>query len=160
MDPWALTSAAAQEPWRLWTGHLDHFGWAHALANGLALLVPLVLLPGPERRRAAVAMLVAAPILSLLLLPGLEGGTYRGASGLACALWALAGVRLAGRGPSAAVGTLMLAGLGLKLAAEAVLGTGFLVRAEGWQTLPPAHLWGAVLGLAAALPWRRPPAPA
>ena len=158
MDPWALTADALREPWRLWTGHLAHYGWEHALANAVALAVPLVLLPARERRRSALALLALAPALSLAILPGLGAGEYRGASGLACALWALAGLRLAGRRESAAVGLLMLAGLGIKLAAEAALGAGFLLRAEGWQTMPAAHLWGAVLGLGWALPGalRRP----
>ena len=158
MDPWALTADALREPWRLWTGHLAHYGWEHALANAVALAVPLVLLPARERRRSALALLALAPALSLAILPGLGAGEYRGASGLACALWALAGLRLAGRRESAAVGLLMLAGLGIKLAAEAALGAGFLVRSDGWQTMPAAHLWGAVLGLGWALPGalRRP----
>ncbi|HEX9010588.1 MAG TPA: rhomboid family intramembrane serine protease [Holophagaceae bacterium] len=152
MDPWSLTADALREPWRLWTGHLAHYDWEHAAANAVALLVPLVLLPPTERRRAALALLLAAPLLSLVLLPGLGGGEYRGASGLACALWTLAGLHLACRRESATVGLLLLGGLGLKLAAEVALGSGFLVRTEGWQSLPAAHLWGAILGLAWALP--------
>lgn len=154
MDPWSLTAEALREPWRLWTGHLAHYGWEHALANALALAVPLVLLPTPERRRAGLSLLLIAPLLSLALLPGLGGGEYRGASGLACALWALAGLQLAGRRASTPAGLLLLGALGLKLAAEAALGACFLVRAEGWQVLPAAHLGGALLGLASALPGR------
>ncbi len=160
MDPWALTADALREPWRLWTGHLAHYGWEHAGANVVALLVPLLLLPPAERRRAILALLVAAPLLSLALLPGLGGGEYRGASGLACALWCLAGLRLVQRRESAAVGVLLLGGLGLKLALEAALGACFLVRADGWQALPAAHLAGAVLGLALALPGPRQARPA
>lgn len=152
MDLWSLTAEALREPWRLWTGHLAHFGWEHALANAVALLVPLLLLPARERGRAILALGLIAPLLSLALLPGLGVAEYRGASGLACALWALAGLRLIGRRESAGVGLLLLAGLGLKLAAEAALGSCFLVRAEGWQAMPSAHFWGAVLGLGLALP--------
>ena len=160
MDPWALTADALREPWRLWTGHLAHYGWEHALANGIALAVPLVLLPGRDRRQAGLALLLLAPLLSLALLPRLGAGEYRGASGLACALWALAGLRLTGRRASAPTGLLLLGGLGLKLAAEAILGSSLLVRAEGWQALPAAHLAGALLGLAWAVPrtLRRQPA--
>lgn len=154
MDPWPLTADALREPWRLWTGHLAHYGWEHAAANAVALAVPLILLPAAMRRRAILALGVIAPLLSLALLPGLGGGEYRGASGLACAVWALAGLHLAGRRESAPVGLVLLGGLGLKLAAEAALGACFLVRAEGWQALPAAHLAGALLGLAWALPRR------
>ena len=156
MDPLALTAEALREPWRLWTGHLAHFGWEHALANALALAVPWVPAARSDRRRLALAMLLLPPALSLVLLPGLGEATYRGASGLACALWALVGLRLTARRESGSVGLMMLGGLGLKLGAEAAFGVGILAHSGGWQTLPAAHLWGALLGLAAALPGLRP----
>jgi len=152
MDPLALNAQALAEPWRLWTGHLAHFGLAHALANGAALGLPLLLASRRDRLRLIPVTLLLAPLLSLLLLPFLGGGQYRGASGLACALWALVGLRLCPRRESASVGLLMLGGLALKLGAEAAFGGCFLLQAEGWQTLPAAHLWGTALGLAFALP--------
>lgn len=157
MDPLALTSEAFREPWRLWTGHLVHFGWEHAFANLVALAVPLLLACRSDRRRLAFALLAGAPLLSLFLLPSLGAAEYRGASGLACLLWALVGLRLAGRGESASVGLLMLGGLGLKVVLEAALGSSFLLRPEGWQTLPAAHALGALLGLAMGLPPRLHP---
>jgi rhomboid family GlyGly-CTERM serine protease len=160
MDPLALTAEALREPWRLWTGHLAHFGWEHALANALALAVPILLAPRHDRARVLGSLLALAPTLSLLLLPGLGTGQYRGASGLACALWGMVGLRLAGRRESTPLGLLMLAGLLLKLGAEAALGSCFLIRAEGWQSLPAAHLWGTLLGLAFALPAKRALRPA
>lgn len=156
MDPLALTSEALREPWRLWTGHLVHFGWEHTVANLVALATPLLLAGRRDRRRLAFALMVGAPLLSLLLLPSLGGAQYRGASGLACVLWALVGLRLASRGESAPVGLLMLGGLGLKLGLEAAFGSCFLLHPEGWRTLPAAHLWGTLLGLILALPrWPR-----
>lgn len=155
MDVLTLTAEALREPWRLWTGHLVHFGGAHALANAVALAVPWILAAPRDRRRLALAMFLLPPLLSLLLLPSLGGGEYRGASGLACALWACVGLRLARQWKSGPVGWLMLGGLACKLAAEAALGGSFLLRPEGWSTLPAAHLWGALLGVAAALPGGR-----
>jgi hypothetical protein len=115
--------------------------------------------PRQDRGRLLLLALLGAPLLSLLLLPGLDGGQYRGASGLACLLWAWVGLRLASRRESLAAGLLMLGGLGLKLACEAALGSCFLLRADGWQALPAAHLWGSLLGLLGALPraFRRAP---
>lgn len=147
MDPWALTDQALREPWRLWTGHLVHYGWLHALVNAVALLVPLVLVSPRERVRAGLMLFLLAPLLSLVLLPSLGGGAFRGASGLACALWALAGLRLSWHQESNTTGLLMLTGLGLKLVAEAALGAPVLLPAASWRTLPAAHLWGACLGL-------------
>lgn len=151
MDSLALSAEALREPWRLWTGHLVHFGWAHALANAVALAVPGILAAPGDRRRMARAMLLLAPLLSLLLLPSLAGAEYRGASGLACALWAQAGLGLLLRRESVPGGALLLGGLALKLILEAALGAPFLVRPEGWQSLSQAHLWGAMLGLGAGL---------
>jgi rhomboid family GlyGly-CTERM serine protease len=152
MDPLALTWEALREPWRLWTGHLVHFGWEHALANLVALAVPALLVPRREQGRLLLVLLVTAPLLSLLLLPSLGQGQYRGASGLACVAWTWAGLRLLATKNSTPTGLLMLGGLLLKLAAEAVAGNGFLLRPEGWQALPAAHLWGTCLGLTYALP--------
>ena len=154
MEPYALTSAALHEPWRLWTCHVAHFDWTHALANGVALIVPLWLAHRVDRGRLALALILGAPLLSLLLMPGLGDAEYRGASGLACTLWALVGLRLAGRPASASIGLLLLGGLAVKLGAESMLSTSFIVHPEGWCSLPAAHLWGAFLGLAFALPPR------
>lgn len=159
MDALALTAEALREPWRLWTGHLIHFGWAHALPNALACAVPLLLLSPRDRAPALARLFLLAPLLSLLLLPGLGGGQYRGASGLACALWALAGLALIQRRESAATGALLLGGLALKVATEAALGTPLLARAAGWQALPLAHFGGSLLGLAAGLPRLRAAVP-
>jgi len=154
MDPLTLTLDALREPWRLWTGHLAHFGWEHALANLVALAVPALLVPRRERGLLLLVLLLAAPLLSLLLLPGLGQGQYRGASGLACVAWSWVGLRLLSTGNNSRVGLLMLGGLLLKLAAETVSGSCFLLHPEGWQALPAAHLWGTLLGLTCALPAR------
>jgi membrane associated rhomboid family serine protease len=152
MDPLALSAEALREPWRLWTCHLAHFGWEHALANLVALAVPALLVPRRERGRFLIVLLVAAPLLGLLLQPGLGQGQYRGASGLACVAWSWVGFRLVARRESVAMGLLLLGGLALKLTLEAVFGTGPLANHPGWQSLPAVHFWGALLGLAAALP--------
>lgn len=152
MDSLALTAEALREPWRLWTGHLVHYGWAHALANAFALAVPLLLVQGRDRIRLLRVVLVAAPLLSLLLLADPALGQYRGASGLACVLWAWVGIRLSFRRHSAAIALMLLGGLLLKLCAEASLGGGVMGVPEGWQSLPAAHFGGALLGLAFALP--------
>ena len=151
----ARTSAAASPGSRrsapcCSSGHLVHFGWEHALANALALAVPAILVRRQDRGRLLLAVLVLAPLLSLALLPCLGGGQYRGASGLACALWAWVGLRLAGRRESFAPGLLLLGGLALKLSLESSLGACFLTAHSGWQTLSPAHASGALLGLCLA----------
>ena len=162
MDPWSLTAAALQEPWRLWTGHLAHWGWAHAATNAFALMVPLGLVPPRTRGRLLLGLAALAPLLSLALLPSLGTGAYRGASGLVCAAWAMAGLHLIQAQASRATGRLLLVALGLKLLLEGSLHGGVLLHPQGWQTLPLAHLWGAALGSALALSspewrWRTQP---
>lgn len=158
MDLFTLTTAALQEPWRLWTCHLVHFGWVHALANGVALAVPWLLVDPADRARVGLALALLAPLLSLLLLLSLPPeGTYRGASGLACGLWGLAGVRLLKLRKTRVFGVALLGALAFKLVAEQGFGIG-LLQPAGWRVLPAAHGWGALLGLLAGLlsrpfPW-------
>jgi len=160
MNPLALTSEALREPWRLWTGHLLHFSWSHALTNLVAFAIPSFLAHREDRLRLGLLLLGIAPLLSLLLLPSLQGGHYRGASGLICALWAMVGLRLTRRNEARTAGFLMLGVLGLKLALEAHLGRGVISPGSGWQPLPVAHVWGTLLGLGAGAAWhfvcRRP----
>ena len=151
MDPLALTAEALREPWRLWTGHFVHYGWGHSLANLAAMAVPVVLASGRDRGRLLFIAFLAAPLLSLLLLPALGAGQYRGGSGLACVLWVWVGLRLAARRESCAPGLLLLGGLALKLFLESALGSCFQGAHPDWQTLSPAHAWGALLGLGLAL---------
>jgi len=151
MSPWTLDANWAQEPWRLWTCHLAHFDVRHAVVNLAALAVPLLLVARMDRFRLGSMLLLLAPLLSLSILPFLDGGTYSGASGIACAAWACVGIRLAGRRESFSLGCLVLGLLGLKFAVEGLTGAGVLVHGGGWQTLAEAHTVGALLGLAAGV---------
>lgn len=147
MEPFELNALAFQEPWRLWTGHLAHFGARHALLNLAALGVPWLLADRQGRRRLALALLLAAPLLGLGILGQIEDGTYRGASGLACLAWAMTGAALAAQPGSRTPGLLMLGTLTLKIAAECTFGAAFSRPGLGWEPLPAAHAMGAGLGL-------------
>lgn len=149
MEAWLLTPNALQEPWRLWTCHLAHHGWRHALDNGFALSIPLVLARGRDRGRLLLWLFLLAPALSLALLFVLDGGTFAGLSGLACAAWALVGVQLLVREDSMPVGFTMLGLLGLKIAVESMTDSGLLAHGGRWQSISDAHLLGILLGLAA-----------
>jgi len=152
MDSFALTAEALKEPWRLWTGHITHFGGGHAFINLIALAIPGLLAPSKDRLRIALSFLVIAPLLSLLILHQLGGGQYRGASGLACALWAVVGLRLARKQERPWLGALLLGLLSLKLILEAQSGNA-LTHPVVWQLLPGAHLLGAELGLILGGSW-------
>lgn len=148
MSPWVLARGTF-EPWRLWTCHALHFGWRHALVNLGAMAVPLAMLRPRSWPRLLAALLLLAPVLSLLILVSLGSAQYRGASGLACAAWAMAGAGLARGRRARAEGLALLGLLALKLALEAWSGAALLPGGPGWTSLPAAHRWGALLGLLA-----------
>jgi len=143
LNPFVLGGAGL---WRLWTCHLVHFGVGHALLDLAALGVPFALVPARAWPRMLLGLFLVAPVLSLVLLPGLNGGTYRGASGLACAAWSMAGAALARERGTRVEGFLLLGLLGAKLMVEAWSGAAFLPGGAGWVSLPGAHRWGAVMG--------------
>ena len=152
MSPWDLAPTALQEPWRLWTGQIAHWGLDHAAANLVACVIPLALLDAPRRKALLWGLPILLPLLSLVLLPGLDS-PYRGASGLACLLWAASGCGVWASGRWRLGGTLLVL-LGLKLVMEAAFGPGPLAQDAQWRVFPQAHRWGALLGLGVGLLWR------
>jgi membrane associated rhomboid family serine protease len=171
----ALTAAALRgEWWRLWTGHFVHYDIAHLTTNAIAALVPLALVQWPARRRLLLTIPIIAPALSLLLLAFARFDEYRGASGLALALWVGVALTLARsgepavwatRGASAVraaardrrTGHALLFLVAAKLAMEAA-GTGHVWR--GVAALPLAHLGGSLAGVFAAILTTSPRGPA
>jgi len=146
LNPFVLARGAGLEPWRLWTCHAVHFGPRHALVNLAALAAPFVLVPPQVRPRMVLALALLAPVLGLAILAVLDHGQYRGASGLACAAWSMAGFHLLRTGTARMEGGLILALLALKLIAEAMTGHGLMPPAGDWESLPAAHQWGTLLG--------------
>jgi hypothetical protein len=143
----------------LWTAHLVHVSPLHWLSNLLALLV-LRCWFGPGFWRLALRYwLLAAPVLSwLLLLVRPDLAWYAGASGL---LWCLAMVVMLMRSLHQAWPRLLLVStlLWLEMQRHGVALVG------GAEAVPEAHLLGALLGLLAvaagrfqllwALGWKR-----
>jgi len=149
---------AGGEWWRLVTGNLVHFDFAHLGMNlaGFALLWWLFVADARPRDWLAVAALAALAVgLGLYVFdPAL--GWYVGLSGVEHGGWAAAGVFALRRWPLEGVVTLAL--LGAKTAAEQLhgplLGPALDPRLA---VVVDAHLYGAVAGLAtaAALRFRR-----
>lgn len=127
--------------WRLWTAHLVHVNPLHWLSNLLALLV-LRCWSGPGFWRLALGYwLLAAPVLSwLLLLVRPDLAWYAGASGL---LWGLAVVVLLKLPLHQAGPWLLLVSTLLWLESQHH-GTALVGGAEA---VPEAHLLGALVGL-------------
>ena len=144
--------------WRLFSGHLVHFGSEHLAYDVLALLVLGCVLERRARWLLGSVLLGSAltiSVLVLLLAPEVE--RYRGLSGLDSALFAaLAFQAWRDRAPVRELaadarrwlpGALFLA----KVAYEALTGTTLFVSTSAtFESLPLAHLVGAGTGWAIA----------
>jgi rhomboid family GlyGly-CTERM serine protease len=151
---WDREAIVHGEVWRLWTGHLVHFSISHAGADALALLaMGLLAEPSLGARRYGAVLFAGAAAISLGLLmcaPALVA--YRGASGLAMQVAALAGTLAWRQRPALRPVVACAAGvLVAKLAREACNASDALASlppgvAVAWQ----AHLLGAVAGIYSA----------
>ncbi|HLP06762.1 MAG TPA: rhombosortase [Opitutaceae bacterium] len=77
----------AGQLWRLWTGHLVHFGWRHFLADAAVLLMAGLWLEQLAPRATRLLLALAPPAISALLFfadPRLA--FYGGLSGIAVGL--------------------------------------------------------------------------
>lgn len=157
---WDRAAIEGGEFWRLWSGHFVHWGAAHALTNGLLLVVLGLCLDragaGDSTRRFAAWPLLVAPLLISLALPlaapAMEN--YRGASGLVAMLVvALCLDAWLGRSDRL-LGTVLLFALLLKTGLE-IAGVGLVSSlptglAVAWQV----HVLGGLAGMCWAI-WRR-----
>ena len=157
------SGSLTQAPWRLWTGHLVHINWPHALINAAAWWVVARLfapeLP-PLRQLAVVAMSALAIGVGLATLhPTIQW--YRGFSGVLHALFFAGGVQwlVVAAGGTRSLRALWLpvvlvAGGTLKLLLEQPGGsTTPYADWLGAGTVPQAHLLGAVTGGLFGLAW-------
>jgi rhomboid family GlyGly-CTERM serine protease len=147
---WEHGAILSGQWWRLWTGHLVHFGLQHALFDAIVLFAGASLLErelGP--RRLLRQLLLVAPLIALALLavPGLD--EYRGASGLAATAALAAGIALwpgAGRWrPALLAGGVVWAGFSTAQTVRPEWSAAGLPDgvAVAWQ----AHLLGAACAL-------------
>lgn len=151
-----LRPLLASEPWRLLTGHFVHISWLHAVLNCVALLLLERLFEGRLKRTEQWIVLGAAPLaISLVFWIALpELAWYRGLSGTlhafyfaGCVLWLATAAGHARWLPGAA-----LAGGVIKVLLEQPWDATFPF--QQWldaAVVPQAHLFGALLGVAAGL---------
>ncbi len=142
--------------WRVFSGHLTHFGWEHA-AWDIGVFAVLGMLCEYRGRRATLACLgLASACIPLAIAwgsPTLE--IYRGLSGLDTALFALLGTTLLadkwreGNRPGMLLFAGLLAGMAGKIAWEFLTDrTMFVDHGEAnFVPVPLAHLVGAAVGL-------------
>lgn len=140
--------------WRAWTGHLVHFGWPHALVDGMVLLVATAVVAHYRGWCVtALAWLAGAPLVSLGLLATLpELQVYRGASGMATMMGTAAACLLWRAEPrSRGMIALLATGVAIKLLLDA---NGAMPASttlpEDIRVVWQAHALGAILGVAFA----------
>ncbi|HWH83686.1 MAG TPA: rhomboid family intramembrane serine protease, partial [Burkholderiaceae bacterium] len=146
---------AAHEPWRAVSAIGVHYSAQHLAANlaGAAVVAgfgAVAALPA----RCAGAWLAAWPLTQFGLLARPDLAHYGGLSGVLHAGVAIAALFLIARGTRAqrGLGAAVLAGVGLKLVAEAPWGAA-LRAVPGWDiaVAPFAHVSGVVAGALCAL---------
>lgn len=140
----------AGQVWRLWTGHLVHLSWQHALTDITVLfVVTLILAHHKGSRVVALALLVGAPLISLgLLLAVADLRVYAGASGIAMMLGVAAGCMLwrADHRLRWVIAVLAFVVLGKLLMDASSSGLGFSTLPAGVEIAWQAHAIGACLG--------------
>lgn len=146
--------------WLLLTAHLVHWSPRMALADLGALLILGCLLETRRRPAAALCLGTGAIVTGAgihLLLPGID--LYRGASGVASALFIALGLDLlvapaprAARGWAGAAGVLFAAKIGWEVITGEPLAAGELP--PGVRVSPEVHVIGAAAGAAAWVAFR------
>jgi len=148
---------ARGEIWRLWTGHLTHFGAAHLRWDVFALLLLGPMAEMKSRRDWVVAVVVSAPVVVLAvwwLQP--QFAVYRGLSGIDCVAYGVVaghllreGWRERERGRfSFALGVAACGGALAKCGFELVAGRAFFVGAtDAFVATPLAHFVGVLAGV-------------
>jgi rhomboid family GlyGly-CTERM serine protease len=145
------------EIWRLWTGHLTHFGRAHAVGDIAAFAVWAAALElGWNRRMLAQSLLGAGLLVAALVLATSPSAIeYRGLSAIDCALVAelitlgVADARQRRRPVLLFALTLWAAGLVAKTVFELLQGHAVLAPdlGHGVALLPTAHIFGITAGI-------------
>jgi rhomboid family GlyGly-CTERM serine protease len=143
------TAIANGEHWRWLTAHFAHFGANHLTWDVAALLALGWLCEGVSRLRTALALAFAAgTITPAVWLWQPEFATYRGLSGLDCALFGLFAATLGRRSERAAklAGILALVACGAKCVAELASGATVFAAGTGYAPVPLAHTLGLACG--------------
>lgn len=159
------SAIARGEGWRFVTAHLTHFDLNH-LGWDLAVFVLLgSICEQSSRRRLAAGLILASVAIPAAIWCGQPQFTsYRGLSGLDCALFGIfTGTLLQRRDPIAnLVGLLGLLGVVAKCSAELSTGVTLFAAGTTYAPVPLSHLVGTAAGLISTrwfAPADHPPAP-
>jgi rhomboid family GlyGly-CTERM serine protease len=153
---WQFDRAAVAhgQVWRFFTAHLTHFGTDHLRWDLLAFVILGAMAERISRSAFLVTLALSAGFITLgVWIAQPQFATYRGLSGIDCALFGLVVTNLLAvgwrerHGFSLAVGGLTLAGFAAKCVFELATGdTVFVETAGTFAPVPLAHLIGLVVG--------------
>lgn len=158
---WDRPALVHGEFWRLWTGHLVHFGPSHLVADLIVFLIAGVWLERISPPKLRWLLLVLPPVLGVVLFRGEPGMTrYGGLSGVTAGVITVLGLELVGERGWRGIGTVLLLVLGLKIGFELIRGAPLVAdfAADGVRSVPLAHVAGGLLGAigwGAVEGWRR-----
>jgi rhomboid family GlyGly-CTERM serine protease len=147
-------AVSAGEWWRLLAAHLTHFDANHLTWDaGVLLLLGCICERESRAHCAATLAVAAAAITSAVWLCQPQFETYRGLSGLDCALFGLFAGGLLRRRDSLArfTGAVALVGVVVKSALELSTGATLFASGAGYAPVPLAHLSGAAAGFAVSM---------
>lgn len=136
------------EPWRLWTAHWVHVGWAHVALNLTALLLLPWIFPTYPTRRLWLLLLLGCPLLSLLfylMLPNLYH--YAGLSGILHGIYFSAAAHALLSRADRMVALILLFGLTIKLILENWIVGQSSAELIGAPVLTQAHYFGVAVVL-------------
>ncbi len=156
---------AQREGWRFITAHLTHFDLNHLVWDVAVFVLLGTLCEQSSRRRLAAGLILASVTITAAIWWWQPQFTsYRGLSGLDCALFGIfTGTLLQRRDPIAnLVGALGLLGVVAKCRAELSTGVTLFAAGATYAPVPLSHLVGAAAGLISSR-WfvtsERPPTP-
>lgn len=154
------TALGDGEAWRLFTGHLAHWSAEHLFWDVAMFTTLGVLCERRDRMRFVFTLIASALAISLgflVLCPQFE--TYRGLSGIDCALMALYLTMMWRSGALDVRGKAVMFILGLGFAAkitwEMSTGGAIFVHSDAMTPVPESHAIGAVVGLFVGFMGRR-----
>lgn len=158
---WQFDRAAVAhgQVWRFFTAHLTHFGTDHLQWDLLAFIVLGALAERISRSAFLVTLALSAAFITLgVWIAQPQFATYRGLSGIDCALFGLIVTNLLKvgwrerHGFSLAVGVITLVGFASKCVFELATGdTVFVESTNAFAPVPLAHLLGFIAGAATLL---------
>lgn len=137
-----------QQPWRLWTAHWVHVGWAHAALNLTALLLLPWIFPSYPVRRLWLLLLLGCPLLSLLLwwaVPALQ--VYAGLSGILHGIYVSAALHAFVSRSDRLVASILWIGLTIKIIFENLIVGQSTAELIGAPVLTEAHYFGVLVVL-------------